>query len=191
MIGPVHPFSGLRSGGYGAILADPPWRFALRSEKGRGKSPEEHYSTLDLDALGALPVADLAARDCLLWLWTTWPHMNTALDLIGRWGFSYRTGGAWVKRTRTGKPVFGTGYIFRSATEPFLVAARGRPAIGSRSVRNLIDAERREHSRKPPDARAMLEQLRPGAPALELFAREPWPGHTVWGNETGKFEEVA
>jgi N6-adenosine-specific RNA methylase IME4 len=181
------PFEGLPPGRFGAILADPPWAFAVRSAKGHTKSPENHYRTMAFAELAALPVAELAAPDCLLWIWATWPHLPTAMQLLDAWGFRFKTGGAWVKRTETRKIAFGTGYLVRSATEPFLLATRGAPKIGSRSIRNVIVARRREHSRKPPEARRMLEALRPGAPALELFAREPWPGHTVWGNDTGRF----
>jgi N6-adenosine-specific RNA methylase IME4 len=181
------PFESL-PGGYGAILADPPWAFALRTAEGYGKSPERHYGTLGFDALAALPVGRIAAPHCLLWLWATWPHMETALRLIDAWGFRYKTGGAWIKRTENRKLAFGTGYVLRSTTEPFLIAAKGRPKIGSRSIRNVIVARRREHSRKPPEARAMLEALRPGVRRIELFAREAWPGNDVWGDQSSRFD---
>lgn len=181
------PFGNLVPFKYGAILVDPPWAYQMRSETGYEKSPEAHYETMSLGDLRALPVGQLAGPDCLMFMWSTWPHLNMALFLMREWGFTYKTGGAWVKRTPKGKPAMGTGYILRSATEPFLIGTIGAPQYHSRSVRNLIDAERREHSRKPPEARAMIEALLPGIWACELFAREPWPGQDVWGNETGKF----
>ncbi len=110
------------------------------------------------------------------------------------------TGGAWVKRTPSGKAAFGTGYVLRSSTEPFLVGRIGRAEIKSRSCRNLIEADelpdqidavRREHSRKPPQMRALIETLLPQVTACELFARDPWPGHEVWGNEAVKFVGAA
>ena len=106
---------------------------------------------------------------------------------MAAWGFAYKTGGAWVKRTATGKAAFGTGYLLRSATEPFLIGTIGNPKIRSRSVRNLIEGLRREHSRKPPEARAMIDKLLPDVWACELFAREPWPGRDVWGDQTARF----
>lgn len=181
------PFEGLTPFKYGAILADPPWAYDMRSEKGHAKSPEAHYDTMPPDAIKDLPVGQLAAPDCLLFMWSTWPHLPLAMEVIGAWGFSYKTGGAWVKRTPSGKPVFGTGYLFRSATEPFLIGTIGNPAIRSRSVRNLIDAVRREHSRKPPEAREIVDRLLPDVWACELFAREPWAERDVWGNQTGRF----
>jgi N6-adenosine-specific RNA methylase IME4 len=181
---PFEPLVPLR---YGAIIADPPWAYEMRSEKGYGKSPEAHYETMSEEEIAALPVDYLASRDCLLVLWSTWPHLPVALRVMAAWGFTYKTGGPWVKRTASGAAAFGPGYILRTATEPFLVGTIGRPIYRSRSVRNLIDSVRREHSRKPPEMRQMVERLLPGVPACELFAREPWPGHAVWGHETGKF----
>jgi N6-adenosine-specific RNA methylase IME4 len=181
------PFEGLTPMKYGAILADPPWAYDMRSEKGHGKSPEAHYQTMPAQAICALPVSQLAGPDCLLFLWSTWPHLPLALDVLTAWGFTFKTGGAWVKRTPKGKPVFGTGYLLRSATEPFLIGTIGAPQIRSKSVRNLIDALRREHSRKPPEARAMIDQLLPDVWACELFAREPWPGRDIWGDQVGRF----
>ncbi len=191
------PFDPLKPGKYWAIIADPPWQFAVRGRDGHGKSPEAHYATMPGYALAALPVARLAAPSALLVLWTTWPQIELALRIMRAWGFTPKTGGSWTKRTPTGKPVFGTGYIFRSATEPFLIGTRGAPKIMDRSVRNLIealdggsiDSLRREHSRKPPEMRALIERLTAG-PCCELFAREPWPGHEVWGNETRRFGDA-
>lgn len=185
------PFEGLFPFKYGAILIDPPYSYAMRSEKGYEKSPEAHYDTLSEAELAAMPVGHLAAGSCMLFMWSTWPHLEQALRLMKAWGFTYKTGGSWTKRTPSGKPVFGTGYIFRSSTEPFLVGTIGEPQIKSRSVRNLIDSARREHSRKPPEMRAMVDQLMPHVFACELFAREPWPGRDVWGKETRKFADLA
>lgn len=181
------PFDPLRPFAYGAMIADPPYAYEMRSEKGYGKSPEAHYRTMPEAEIAALPVGQLAGRDCLLWCWSTWPHLEVALRVIKAWGFVYKTGGSWTKLTRTGKRAMGGGYILRSSTEPFLIATIGEPATRSKSVRNLIESERREHSRKPPEARQMVEKLRPDAFAVELFAREPWPGNDVWGLETDRF----
>lgn len=191
------PFNPLTPMKYGAILADPPWAYAMRSDKGYDKSPEAHYSTMPLEQIKALPVDHLAGPDCLLFMWSTWPHLAQAMELMAAWGFVYITGGSWTKRMPLGKPAFGTGYVLRSSTEPFLVGRLGAPQISSRSERNLIEAAvipngieslRREHSRKPPEMRAMIERLLPRAHCAELFAREPWPGHEVWGNQVEKFE---
>ncbi len=185
------PFDPLVPMRYGAILADPPWSYEMRSARGHGRSPEAHYATMSVADIAALPVSQLAGPDCLLFLWSTWPHMPAALEVMAAWGFTYKTGGAWRKLTRTGKVAMGTGYLLRSSTEPFLIGSMGAPEISDRGVRNLIDAERREHSRKPPEARRMLRRLLPRAWACELFAREPWAEGEVWGNESAKFGEAA
>lgn len=184
------PFDPLIPLKYGAILADPPWPYDMYGPGGYAKSPEAHYDTMPIEAIKALPVGQLAGPDCLLFLWSTWPHLPAAMQVMAAWGFAYKTGGPWVKRSRTHwKPVMGTGYILRGATEPFLLGTIGRPEIKDRSIRGLlIDAIRREHSRKPPQAREMLTRLLPRAYCCELFARESWPGHDVWGNETTRFD---
>jgi len=185
------PFGGLMPMRYGAILADPPWADDMRSDKGHGKSPEAHYSTLSPGAIKALPVGQLAGPDCLLFLWSTFPHLPLALEVMQAWGFTYKTGGSWIKRSAGGGLAFGTGYILRSAAEVFLIGTIGRPHYRSRSVRNVIHALRREHSRKPDEARQMIDLLLPGVEACELFAREPWPRRDVWGNQTDKFAGMA
>ena len=185
---------------YGAILADPPWQTVLRSAQGYGRAPEAHYATMTPEALRALPVDRLAGPDCYLFLWACWPHLPAALELMRAWGFAYVTGGAWTKRTKTWKVAMGTGYVLRSASEPFLVGRIGAPRIASRGERNAIlapgdvpdsiEAIRREHSRKPPQMREMIDRLLPHQTFCELFAREAWPGHDVWGDQADTFSEA-
>ncbi len=195
------PFGDLTPMKYGAILADPPWAYEMRSEAGHAKSPEAHYDTMDLGAITRLPVGHLAAPDCLLFMWSTWPHLPAALAVMRSWGFTYVTGGSWTKRTKTWAVNMGTGYVLRSATEPFLVGRIGQPKVRSRSQRNVIVAPeeipdtiegiRREHSRKPPEMRQMIDAMLPDVWGCELFARKPWDGRDVWGNQTDRFEVPA
>ncbi len=134
-------FDGLSSRRYGTILADPPWRFRNYSAKGEKKNPIAHYDGMSLDAIKALPVSHLAARDSVLVLWATWPLLPQAFEVIAAWGFTYKTGGTWAKQSKTGRRWhFGTGYILRSACEPFLVGTKGQPALRARNVRNLVVA---------------------------------------------------
>jgi N6-adenosine-specific RNA methylase IME4 len=179
----------LPAGPFSVIMADPPWAFATRSDKGLKKSPQAHYDCMSLDAIKALPVADISAPDCLLMMWATAPMLPHALEVMAAWGFTYKTMGAWAKRSKTGsKWAFGTGYILRSASEPFLIGTRGAPRVVSKSERNLIVAPVREHSRKPDEARAMLERMIPAGRRLEMFARETAPGWEAWGNQVGRFD---
>ena len=94
------PFGELQKGHYGAIIADPPWRFRTwnratsvkrRSGKGTNVSASVHYDTMEIEDIAALPVADLAAPDCCLFLWACWPTLADAFDLISAWGFEYKT----------------------------------------------------------------------------------------------------
>jgi len=186
------PFAGLTPLSYDVILADPPWRFDNYSSAGQKKAPARHYATMGFDDLASLPVAQLGRGDALLFMWCCWPTIDRAIGVMKAWGFDFKTGGAWHKRTNSGKTVFGTGYILRSATEPYLIGTLGAPAT-SRSVRGVIetviDAERREHSRKPDEQYGYLEQLVPNAMRrCELFARETRPGWDSWGNELHKFD---
>lgn len=178
---------------YRCILADPPWRFDTWSRKGQGKSPDAHYPTMTPKQIKALPVGDLARSGmpgrpdgCLLFLWATAPHLEIAMECLRRWGFAYVTMGAWHKRTVHGKTSFGTGYVLRSACEPFLIGRIGDPIYNdtkaARSQRNLIDAIAREHSVKPDRQYELLEALTQG-PRVELFARRPRDGWDRWGLE--------
>lgn len=185
------PFGDLRMFGYGAILADPPWYFRNYSAAGEAKNPVAHYDCMSNADIASLPVNQLAAPDCALLMWATAPMLPDAIDLMRAWGFTFKSSGAWAKQSSTGeKWAFGTGYCFRSAAEFFLLGTIGKPAIRSRSVRNLIVAPVREHSRKPDDQYAMVEDLFDG-PYAELFARQQRPGWDVWGNQTDKFEAAA
>lgn len=181
------PFGALTPLSYELSLADPPWAYTMYSAKGYGKSPKAHYATMPDEALLSLPVGHLAAPDCLLVMWAVWPRIDFAMRLMEAWGFRHKTGGAWHKRTRRGRTAFGTGYILRSACEPFLIGTMGAPRYSSRAERNLIDAEAREHSRKPAHMRQIANRLMPHARKCELFAREGWEGADTCGLETTLF----
>lgn len=182
------PFGALRPGRYRTILADPPWSFRLRSVKGDRKSPSRHYRTIAWERLISMPVSALAAPDCALFLWACAPSLPQAVAVMQGWGFRFVTAGGWAKRTATGKPVFPTGYVWRGTLEFLLVGAIGNPRFVSRSERNLIEAPRREHSRKPDAIYGLVERLIPRGPHAELFARQAWPGWESWGDERGKFQ---
>jgi len=184
------PFNPHEPGSYGLIVADPPWSFDNWSAKGEKKNPKSHYSCMGLPDIKALPVADLGARDCLLWLWATNPMLPQAIEVMEAWGFQFKTAGTWVKTTKHGKLAFGTGYVLRSCSEPFLIGRRGKPAQGAKNIRSAFLAEAREHSRKPDDAYAMAERMAPAARRIELFSRVERQGWATWGDEAGKLGEA-
>lgn len=183
------PFGDLEAGRYACILADPAWRFSTYSVKGEGKSPQAQYDCMPLKEIMALPVGQLAAPDCALVLWATAPMLPDAVLTMKRWGFTFKSAGAWAKQSSTGRKLaFGTGYCYRSAAEFFLLGTRGAPKQQVRNVRNLILSPVREHSRKPDQMHRDLEALWPG-PRVELFARQSRPGWDSWGNQVTRFDE--
>lgn len=184
------------AGGYRVIYADPPWRFATYSDKGKGRSAEAHYDCLTLDDIKALPVAGWAAKDAVLLLWATDPLLPRALEVIEAWGFAYKTVGFyWVKLNKSARAVYlterdfftGLGFWTRANPEPCLLATRGRPRRAAGDVAKLLIAPRREHSRKPDSVYERIERLLPG-PYLELFARRSRPGWDAWGAQAGLFD---
>ena len=172
---------------YSVIYADPPWSFATYSQKGKGRSAEAHYDCLTIPEIKEFfPLDGVAARDSVLFLWTTDPLLPMALEVMAAWGFLYKTiGFVWAKTTIDGFgfPI-GTGYYTRANPEICLLGTRGKPQRLSRSVRKLIVAPRREHSRKPDEAYTGIEALFAG-PYLELFSRNHRPGWDRWGNQDG------
>ena len=167
---------------YGLIMADPAWTFKTYSEKGHGKSAQAQYDCMTLGDIQSLPIADMAAPDCLLWLWATNPMLPQAIETLNAWGFTYKTAGHWSKKTKHGKQAFGTGYILRCAGEPFIIGTMGKPKT-SRAVRSVIEGQVRRHSQKPGEAFAEAEKLIPNAQRIELFSRADRAGWDVFGNE--------
>lgn len=184
------PFKGLARDGYDLIMADPAWMFHVYSEKGIAKNPQAHYDCMSIDAIKAMPVAQLAAPNCLLWLWCTNPIIDQAIEVLRAWSFTFKTAGTWVKRTKNGVLHFGIGYHLRSANEPFLIGTIGSPQTAN-NVRSAIEGVVREHSRKPEEAFAAAEQLMPHARRLELFSRQARPGWTGWGDQADHFDRAA
>ena len=174
------------AGGFSTVLSDPPWRFQNRT----GKVAPEHkrlgrYGTMPLDAIKDLPVADAAAPNAHLYLWVPNALLPEGLDVMTAWGFRYVSNIVWAKRRKDGGPDGrGVGFYFRNVTELLLFGVRGRMRTldpGRRQV-NMIETRKREHSRKPDEQYELIEACSPG-PYLEMFARYPRPGWSVWGNE--------
>ena len=159
------------------ILADPPWRYEHAPTPTR--AIERHYPTMATEDICALPIADIAAADCVLFLWATSPKLPEALAVLAAWGFRYRTNAVWVK------PQIGMGYYFRQQHESLLVGARGRPRVPLPCARkgSVISAPRRRHSQKPGRVYDLIANMYPTARKVELFAREPQFGWDSWGNE--------
>lgn len=174
---------------YAVILADPPWRFQPWSRAtGLGRSPEQHYPTMTIDDLCALPVRRLAASNCALFLWCTWPLIFEAPRVFESWGFSYRTlAWEWVKLNPRAEGLkIGLGFYTRANVEPCLLAVRGSMPVQTKKERNVILAPAEAHSRKPDEQYAKIERLYPEGRRIELFARRPRPGWACWGNNVAE-----
>lgn len=180
------------------IVMDNPTPYATWSAKGKARSPENHYPVMswdELDGLGGL-VNEVAAPDCALFYWVTWPNLFLSGAIPTRWGWQYSTGGfVWAKTNRkTCANMFfnditsdshwfmGNGYTTRANTEPCLYFRRGNPQQKSKSVRQLIVSPVGRHSAKPDKFYTSIERLFDG-PYIELFARKPRPGWVTLGNE--------
>ncbi len=175
------------AGGFQTILADPPWRFTNRT----GKVAPEHrrldrYSTMSMEGIKALAVSKVAAKNAHLYLWVPNALLIDGLDVMQAWGFRYVSNIVWAKRRKDGGPDGrGVGFYFRNVTELLLFGVKGSMrtlAPGRRQV-NMIETRKREHSRKPDEQYELIQSCSPG-PYLELFARYPREGWTVWGDES-------
>jgi len=187
------PFEGLRPP-YGAVLADPPWRFQVWGEEtGADRSPT--YTLMSSALIMDMPVERLAAPDCVLFLWVTWPMLLEGLATLQAWGFTYKSCAfAWIKANTSQLEMFRDdadpdmllGYWTRSNSEVCLLGTKGKPKRLDAGVRQAIIEPRREHSRKPNCVHERIERLVAG-PYLELFARQRRPNWDAWGNELEKF----
>jgi N6-adenosine-specific RNA methylase IME4 len=144
------------------------------------------YSTMTLSEILELPVAQLVAPTAHLYLWVPNALVAEGLDVMHRWGFTYKTNLVWYKIRKDGGPdKRGVGFYFRNVTELILFGVRGKNARtlapGRRQVKFLA-TRKREHSRKPDEQYDIIEACSP-APFLELFARGKRKGWATWGNQ--------
>ena len=167
---------------YNIIYADPPWSY--KDKKCNGAC-EFHYKTMNIKDICDLPIQRITEKDCVLFLWVTYPMLKEAMQLIDAWGFKYKTiGFQWVKQNKSGHGFFfGLGRGTRGNTECCLIATKGKPQRVDNSVGQLIISPLREHSKKPDEAREKIVKLMGDVPRIELFARQHADGWDCWGNE--------
>lgn len=173
------------TGPFPLIYADPPWLFEIYSPKGLERTPDQHYPTLtdqeiiDFQIAG-LTVPQIAHENAALFLWCTSSNLKRALAVMAAWDFEFKTSAAWDKQKT------GLGLVFRNRHEILLYGTRGDmpgPQFQPSSVFRYL---RGRHSAKPPEIRREIEKMYPDFDArtrLELFAREPHDGWTVYGFE--------
>ena len=140
-----------------------------------------------------LKVEEIAAKDCVLFLWATFPQLPEALRVIKAWGFQYKTVAfVWLKQNKSGKGwFFGLGFWTRGNAEICLLAAKGKPHRNSNRVHQFLISPIRGHSQKPEEAREKIVELMGDLPRVELFAREKTEGWDAWGNEVESDIEIS
>ena len=174
------PAPELPEGKYNVIYIDPPWPVgSIVMDK--WESPiDDKYQTMTIDEIGELPIDDLSADKCSLFLWTTHTFLDDALRLIRLWNYKYFCCITWDK---------GNGWTqngFHKRTEMLLYAYKGGINIDAtgKAIPTIITENKTHHSKKPDSIRELIENKTP-APRLEMFARDKYPGWTSWGNEVG------
>jgi len=140
---------------------------------------------MGIEDICALPVSSLAAPDCALFMWVTFPTLPDAFKVISSWGFTYKTVAfVWVKRNKKTPSLFwGLGHWTRANAEMCILATKGKPKRMSAKVHQIIDTPIEAHSKKPDETRNRIIELVGDLPRVELFARQSSSGWDVWGNE--------
>ena len=189
-------------GGFPCITIDAPLHFSTWSTKGQGKAPSRHYQTYPPEIIATLPVREAAARDAWAFVWWPDPHLEMLIEVMTAFGFAFSAKAfTWIKTLKAlarGPHLMstddietalhvGAGKTTRKNSESVWLGRRGKPKILSHSVREIIVAPVREHSRKPDEFYARVEHFCP-APRLELFGRQSRPGWTVWGDQATLFD---
>jgi len=176
---------------YDVVLADPPWPYYGATDKWGAAA--KFYPLMTRDELLSFPMREWMAERSVLFLWTTCPKLDLALECVKAWNLRYRgVGFVWVKTTRDGAPIGAQGVrpsIVKPLVELVLTCStveKGRPLpLASESVNQVVLAPKRKHSEKPVEVHERIEQLYPEASKVELFARRIREGWDCWGNEVG------
>lgn len=177
----------LPPGPYSVIYADPPWAWGKKplQNRGRARTVEKEYPTMQPEEIAELPVASIAAKDAALLLWTTGPKLQIGLDVLAAWGFKYVTVGfVWIKQNPGDRGLkFGMGFYTRSNAEYCLLGTHGSPKRVDAGVDQVLVAPVGRHSAKPHEFRRRIERLFGDVPRLEMFSRQRTDGWDSWGNQ--------
>ena len=170
---------------YSIIYADPPWDYKgqLQHTGTGGKESGgaiRHYPTVPVSEMKAWDVASISEEDCLLFMWSSSPHLDQAIQLGKAWGFRWATV-AFVWDKQRPNP----GFYTMSQCELCLVFRRGKipKPRGARNIRQLVQVKRTRHSEKPDAVRERIEKMFPQQSKIELFARKRYPDWDAWGLE--------
>ena len=188
-------FPDLPQSKFDIIYADPPWHYNGKLQFDKSSRDAESidlsspifissssfkYPTLKTNDLMKIPVGNIAKDDCLLFMWTTNPHLAQAIALGHSWGFEYKTVAfVWDKSSHN------PGQYTLSNCELCLLFKRGRipRPRGARNIQQLIRSPRRAHSQKPAEVMLSIEKMFPTQARIELFARSRAIGWSAWGLE--------
>lgn len=169
---------------YNIIYADPAWSYKDKALAGnRGACCK--YDVMSIKDIEELPVKNITADNCVLFMWVTMPKLNECFEVIKKWGFQYKTCAfTWIKQNKKSDSLFwGMGRWTRANAELCLIATKGKPKRKSAKVHSVIMSRIREHSRKPDETRERIVELCGDTPRIELFARQYAEGWDCWGNE--------
>jgi len=170
---------------YNIIYADPPWHYRTWRD-GMGTA-EKHYRTMKIEEIVAMKdtIQRISEKDCVLFLWVTFPCLLEGIKTLQEWGFKYKTCGfTWVKRNKVSDTwFFGLGHWTRANAEICLIATKGHIKRASNKVSQIVDTHIEEHSKKPAIVRDRIVDLVGDLPRIELFARQTAEGWDCWGNE--------
>ena len=170
---------------YEILYADPPWDYkGQRQHNGKGGKDTggaiKHYPTMTLKELKKMDIGSICAENCLLFMWSSSPHLDQAISLMKAWGFSWATVGfVWDKQR------VNPGFYTMSQCELCLIGKRGKipKPRGARNIRQLVSELRGTHSTKPAEVRKRIELMFPTQNKVELFSRHVIAGWDAWGNE--------
>ena len=177
---------------YSIIYADPPWGYQNKATRA---AATKHYNTMTTAELNDMKIGrgggGIAADDCVLFMWATFPMLKEAIELIEAWGFTYKTiAFNWIKQNKKSPGLFwGLGNWTRSNSEVCLLATKGKPKRASAAVHSVVVAPIQKHSQKPEEVRDRIVELMGDLPRIELFARTTAPGWDAWGNEVPETAE--
>ena len=181
---------------YDVIYADPAWKYGSKELYGdknkegkrenRFRKLERIYDTMSLAEIKQLPVKNMIGKNAACFLWVTDSHLKEGIEVLESWGFKYKTiAFNWIKKTNKGNTYVNFAPWTLKSSEICLLGMRG--SMGKlktdNTIRQLIEAERTKHSKKPKEARERIEQLFADVNRIELFARENYVGWDAWGNE--------
>lgn len=170
---------------YNIIYAAPPWKYNTWRD-GEGTA-EKHYPTMKVEEIVNMKdtIKKISEKDCILFLWVTFPCLLDGIRVIKEWGFRYKTCGFnWIKRNKVSDTwFFGLGYWTRANSEICLLATKGTIKRKSNKVSQVVDTHIEEHSKKPAIVRDKIIELVGDLPRIELFARQTADGWDSWGDE--------